>query len=97
MLTRTHPSVFQLSQNSTNYDDALSASLSPPLWPTLSPATNTSSEVVAYNWGPPAAPGAPDASAQASRMKYRSLSYRTTLCRHFLKNDGWCPMAGRCN
>ncbi|KAI1792081.1 hypothetical protein LXA43DRAFT_972694 [Ganoderma leucocontextum] len=28
---------------------------------------------------------------------YRPLSWRTTLCRHFLKNRGWCPVGEDCN
>ncbi|KZT65907.1 hypothetical protein DAEQUDRAFT_813975 [Daedalea quercina L-15889] len=29
--------------------------------------------------------------------QYRSLSWRTTLCRHFSRNHGWCPLGDECN
>ena len=86
----------QLSQQSL--DDRLSSStFSPSLWPTLSPMTNTSSDLVGYNWTSTSATAPTPASAAGSRIKYRPLSWRTTLCRHFLKNRGWCPLGEQCN
>ncbi|KAI0750256.1 hypothetical protein C8Q80DRAFT_680039 [Daedaleopsis nitida] len=77
-------------------DDPLSASaFSPSLWPTLSPATNASSDHPAYHWG--TSNTTHSGPASESHIKYRPLSWRTTLCRHFLKNRGWCPLGDDCN
>ncbi|KAL1949940.1 hypothetical protein VTO73DRAFT_8821 [Trametes versicolor] len=68
------------------------ASAASPVWSTLSPVTN-SSDHPNYQLGPtPFAGTAPD-----SRIKYRPLSWRTALCRHFVKNKGWCPVGDNCN
>ncbi|KAI0656394.1 hypothetical protein C8Q70DRAFT_1056632 [Cubamyces menziesii] len=68
------------------------ATLASPVWSTLSPVTN-SSDQPNYQWGSSPVSGV----APASRIKYRPLSWRTALCRHFVKNKGWCPLGDRCN
>ncbi|KAH9838724.1 uncharacterized protein C8Q71DRAFT_705155 [Rhodofomes roseus] len=32
-----------------------------------------------------------------SAPQYRPLSWRTTLCRHFARHHGWCPLGEECN
>ncbi|KAH9917261.1 uncharacterized protein B0H18DRAFT_40834 [Fomitopsis serialis] len=32
-----------------------------------------------------------------SAPQYRSLSWRTSLCRHFSRHHGWCPLGDECN
>ncbi|TBU41507.1 hypothetical protein BD309DRAFT_965091 [Dichomitus squalens] len=83
-----------LSQRSAD-DQFSSTTFSPSLWPTISPVTNASSDHFGYNWD--TSTTAVDTSLPPSRMKYRPLSWRTTLCRHFLKNRGWCPLGEDCN
>ncbi|KAI0350399.1 hypothetical protein OH77DRAFT_1077022 [Trametes cingulata] len=63
-----------------------------PVWSAISPTTICSDQPH-YQWGSsPASNVAP-----VSRIKYRPLSYRTALCRHFVKNKGWCPLGDECN
>ncbi|PIL28364.1 hypothetical protein GSI_09515 [Ganoderma sinense ZZ0214-1] len=83
-----------LSKRSAD-DQASSTTFSPSLWPTLSPATNGSSDHFAYQWSNPST--AAETTPTQSHIKYRPLSWRTTLCRHFLKNRGWCPVGEECN
>ncbi|KAH9937858.1 uncharacterized protein BXZ73DRAFT_44818 [Epithele typhae] len=72
-------------------------------WPTLSPMTTASAEhQPAYSWAPPLPPpppssAGPSATHPQTRIKYRPLSWRTALCRHFVKNRGWCPIGEECN
>ncbi|RPD55008.1 hypothetical protein L227DRAFT_579993 [Lentinus tigrinus ALCF2SS1-6] len=84
--------LLQTSTSQRSQDDPLSATTFSPLWPTLSPATNTSSDQLPYNWSNSSNAGLP-----SSRIKYRPLSWRTALCRHFVKNRGWCPLGDACN
>ncbi|KAH9926534.1 hypothetical protein B0H21DRAFT_139418 [Amylocystis lapponica] len=48
-----------------------------------------------YTWGFPPTPYS--ATAAISHPQYKPLSWRTTLCRHFAKNRGWCPLGDDCN
>ncbi|RDX41964.1 hypothetical protein OH76DRAFT_1411656 [Lentinus brumalis] len=85
--------LLQTSTSQRGQDGPLSATtISPSPWFTVSPATNTSSDQLAYNWS-----NSSHARFPSSRIKYRPLSWRTTLCRHFLKNRGWCPLGDACN
>ncbi|KAI0365504.1 hypothetical protein BV20DRAFT_973042 [Pilatotrama ljubarskyi] len=68
------------------------ATTASPVWSTLSPTTNCSDHPN-YQWGSSPVSG----PAPASRIKYRPLSYRTALCRHFVRNKGWCPLGDECN
>ncbi|KAK7691184.1 hypothetical protein QCA50_006287 [Cerrena zonata] len=36
------------------------------------------------------------ASNATRPSQFRALSWRTTLCRHFVKNQGWCPLGDEC-
>ncbi|OBZ72381.1 hypothetical protein A0H81_07366 [Grifola frondosa] len=36
-------------------------------------------------------------SMSLPQVKYKPLSRKTTLCRHFVKNKGWCPLNNECN
>ncbi|OJT03589.1 hypothetical protein TRAPUB_5765 [Trametes pubescens] len=68
------------------------ATAASPVWSTLSPVTNSSDHPNYQLGSSPFTGTAPD-----SRIKYRPLSWRTALCRHFVKNKGWCPVGDDCN
>ncbi|KAH8094487.1 hypothetical protein BXZ70DRAFT_360387 [Cristinia sonorae] len=38
----------------------------------------------------------PQAASQPNAPQFRPLSWRTTLCRHYSKNQGWCPLGDEC-
>ncbi|CAL1715897.1 unnamed protein product [Somion occarium] len=48
-----------------------------------------------YNWNYQMTPTMPTFNA-ARPPQFRPLSWRTTLCRHFIKNQGWCPLGEDC-
>ncbi|KAI0667975.1 hypothetical protein C8Q78DRAFT_307971 [Trametes maxima] len=77
---------------SLNSQAQLSSAVS-PVWSTLSPVTNSSVDQLNYQWGSPV----PSGAGPPSRIKYRPLSWRTALCRHFVRNKGWCPLGEECN
>ncbi|KAI0648638.1 hypothetical protein C8Q79DRAFT_998697 [Trametes meyenii] len=87
-----HSSLGRSACVSLNGQAQLSSAVS-PVWSTLSPVTNSSVDQVNYQWGSPA----PSGAAPPSRIKYRPLSWRTALCRHFVRNKGWCPLGEECN
>ncbi|KAJ3485419.1 hypothetical protein NLI96_g4972 [Meripilus lineatus] len=67
-------------------------------WNVSSP-TMVSPEGYAFNWvysfPPPQIP--PQVNPEAPNPpQFRPLSWRTTLCRHFIKNQGWCPLGEEC-
>lgn len=69
----------------------------PFTWPPMSPPL-PSPEAGGYNWG--FAPFSPPTSTappgHSQPPQFRPLSWRTTLCRHFAKNQGWCPLGDEC-
>lgn len=66
-------------------------------WPPMSPPLS-SPEASGLSWS--FAPFSPHLSAASSGHsqppQFRPLSWRTTLCRHFAKNQGWCPLGDEC-
>ncbi|KAI9067751.1 hypothetical protein FKP32DRAFT_235076 [Trametes sanguinea] len=80
------------SGSNAGFDNQPQFATASPVWSTLSPMTNNSDQPN-YQWGSSPAP----AVAPASHIKYRPLSWRTALCRHYVKNKGWCPMGDQCN
>ena len=65
-------------------------------WPPMSPPVQ-SPQASGYNWGyQPVSPPLPAAVPTTQPTQFRPLSWRTTLCRHFVKNQGWCPLGDEC-
>ncbi|GBE90081.1 hypothetical protein BKA93DRAFT_797033 [Sparassis latifolia] len=88
-----------LNQSEHNIPYRLALPMSPPTvqWMATSPSAH-SSEMVPYNWVYSSAPYNPALQApRTAAVQYRPLSWRTTLCRHFAKNRGWCPLGDDCN
>lgn len=66
------------------------------VWPTMSPPVATA-DMAGFNWMyPPIQPGIPSHLVASQPPQFRPLSWRTTLCRHFVKNQGWCPLGDDC-
>lgn len=53
------------------------------------PGYNSQVEGITPPWGYPIPIPTPPGS-------YKPISWRTTLCRHFVKNKGWCPVGDAC-
>ncbi|KAI0090210.1 hypothetical protein BDY19DRAFT_984570 [Irpex rosettiformis] len=50
-----------------------------------------------FNWMyPHVQPRVPSPPIPSHPPQFRPLSWRTTLCRHFVKNQGWCPLGDDC-
>ncbi|KAI0636336.1 hypothetical protein C8Q77DRAFT_1216727 [Trametes polyzona] len=83
-----------LDSGTSPYQDSRTslATAPSPVWSTISPVTNNSDRPN-YHLGLSPVSG----STPASRIKYRPLSWRTALCRHYMKNKGWCPLGDECN
>ncbi|EKM57850.1 uncharacterized protein PHACADRAFT_251735 [Phanerochaete carnosa HHB-10118-sp] len=66
-------------------------------WPAMSPPPPTA-EASGYNWSFPSfsPPQSATSSGHSQPSQFRPLSWRTTLCRHFAKNQGWCPLGDEC-
>ncbi|KAI0077794.1 hypothetical protein K474DRAFT_1037501 [Panus rudis PR-1116 ss-1] len=61
-------------------------------------ASPTNSHFVQLGWAPQSTQNVPTQAAApvATRPQYRPLSYRTAICRHYIKNGGWCPLGNEC-
>ncbi|CCL99923.1 uncharacterized protein FIBRA_01948 [Fibroporia radiculosa] len=56
------------------------------------------SEMPQLNWpNPTPSTSAAGTTPHVSFPQFKPLSWRTTLCRHFTKNRGWCPLGDECN
>ncbi|CDO68230.1 hypothetical protein BN946_scf184870.g4 [Trametes cinnabarina] len=80
------------SGDNVGIDNQTHLATASPVWSTLSPVT-INSDQPNYQWGSSPV----SAGVRASRIKYRPLSWRTALCRHYVRNRGWCPMGDQCN
>ncbi|KAI0346226.1 hypothetical protein BDW22DRAFT_731432 [Trametopsis cervina] len=66
------------------------------MWPTLSPPP-APADMSNFGWiYQSIPPSAPSPTAASQPPQFRPLSWRTTLCRHFVKNQGWCPLGDDC-
>jgi len=66
------------------------------VWPTLSPQAS-SAERGGFNWTYASVqPNVISQPLAPQPTQFRPLSWRTTLCRHFVKNQGWCPLGDDC-
>ncbi|TCD59828.1 hypothetical protein EIP91_011347 [Steccherinum ochraceum] len=80
-------------------------------WGLPSPTAVQSPDQMQFNWTytssypPPALPPPPpqpqyqphtQGTSPPNPPQFRPLSWRTTLCRHFSKNQGWCPLGDEC-
>ncbi|KAI0833871.1 hypothetical protein BC628DRAFT_1406780 [Trametes gibbosa] len=89
-----HTDIHSMLDSGSNLTHGLRSSLATsPVYSTLSPVTNNSDQPN-YQLGLSPAMGT---TAVSDHIKYRSLSWRTALCRHFVKNKGWCPLGDECN
>ncbi|KAH9846463.1 hypothetical protein C2E23DRAFT_852813 [Lenzites betulinus] len=90
---QSDPSIHAMLDSGSNLAHGLRPSLATsPVFSTLSALTNNSDQPN-YQLGSLPTLG----TTPASRIKYRPLSWRTALCRHFVKNKGWCPLGDECN
>ncbi|GJE85609.1 zinc finger protein [Phanerochaete sordida] len=91
------PAMMRPSGLNPNFSFPAIATGMPFTWPSMSPPL-PSPESTGFNWGfAPFSPPAPTASSGHSQPpQFRPLSWRTTLCRHFAKNQGWCPLGDEC-
>jgi len=85
--------------------NATGASLSHPMsqlppnsqWFTTTPNAQNPGPL-AYSWTTPSISyAAALAAQQPAAPQYKPLSWRTSLCRHFTRNRGWCPLGDECN
>lgn len=66
------------------------------VWSTMSPPIATA-DMASFNWMyPPLQAGIQSQPVTSQPPQFRPLSWRTTLCRHFVKNQGWCPLGDDC-
>lgn len=40
---------------------------------------------------------APVESAVDHQLTIKAVSYKTTLCKHFVRSQGWCPHEDKCD
>ncbi|KAI0791217.1 hypothetical protein C8Q75DRAFT_805576 [Abortiporus biennis] len=67
----------------------------------IPPQPVPATEYMTFNWGYPPPQFIPSSAvvqpqAQSQPPQFRPLSWRTTLCRHYIKNQGWCPLGDEC-
>lgn len=65
-------------------------------WPLLSPPMQAP-DATGFNWTyPQFSPTLSTSTTSSHPTQFRPLSWRTTLCRHFARNRGWCPLGDEC-